>query len=154
MDSQKEYLSQDKYDALKDELYRLKTKERKEVAERLEYAKSLGDLSENAEYQEARDQQADIEDRIVQVEEMLKNAVIVTDKHGQTVEIGSTVSVKKDGGSENTYTIVGPEEADMPSGKVSFQSPIGSALLDKRKGDAVSVATPKGEVEYKIVDIK
>jgi transcription elongation factor GreA len=154
MDSQKEYLSREKYEALKEELVRLKTSERKEVAERLEYAKSLGDLSENAEYHEARDQQADIEDRIAQIEEMLKNAVIVTDKHGQEVEIGSTVVVQKDGGREDTYTIVGSEEADMLSGKISFQSPIGGALLGKRKGEEVLVQTPKGETKYSIVEVK
>lgn len=153
MDTQKEYLSQEKFDALKIELQRLKTVDRKEVAERLEYAKSLGDLSENAEYHEARDQQADVEDRIKTVEEMIKNAVIVTEKHGAVVEIGSTVVVKKDGGTEGTYKIVGPEEADMPAGKISFQSPIGGALLGKKKGEKFTVLTPKGESKYSILEI-
>lgn len=154
MDSHKEYLSQEKFDQLKEELIRLKTVERKEVAERLEYAKSLGDLSENAEYHEARDQQADIEDRIKQVEEMIKNVAIVTEKHGQTVDIGSTVVIKKDGGAEGTYVIVGSEEANMLAGKISYQSPIGGSLLGKRKGETVSVSTPKGEVKYSILDVK
>lgn len=154
MDTHKEYLSQEKYEELRAELVSLKTVQRKEVAERLEYAKSLGDLSENAEYHEARDQQADIEDRIKMLEEMLKNVAIVTEKHGQTVEIGSTVEIKKDGGSECTYMIVGSEEADMQSGKISFQSPIGGALLGKRKGEMVVVSTPRGEIQYSIVDIK
>ncbi|MCX6712656.1 MAG: transcription elongation factor GreA [Candidatus Vogelbacteria bacterium] len=154
MDSSKEYLSQEKLSSLKEELIRLKTIERKEVAERLDYAKSLGDLSENAEYHEARDQQADIEDRITQIEEMIKNAVIMTEKHGQTIEIGSTVTVAKSGGGEGTYTIVGPEEANMLAGKISYQSPIGGALLGKRKDDQVSVTTPHGEVKYTIVGIK
>jgi len=154
MDTQKEYLSQEKFEEIKEELKRLKTVDRKEVAERLEYAKSLGDLSENAEYHEARDQQADIEDRIMQIEEMIKNAVIVTEKHGQIVEIGSTVVVKKDGGVEGTYVIVGSEEADMLSGKISFQSPIGGALLGKSKGEEVKVATPRGEIKYSILDVK
>jgi transcription elongation factor GreA len=154
MDSQKEYLSPEKFEELKAELHQLKTVERKEVAERLEYAKSLGDLSENAEYHEARDQQADIEDRIKLLEEMLKRVVLMTDKHGQIVEVGSTVVVQKDGSSELTYKIVGSEEADMPAGKISFQSPIGGALLGRRKGETVSVATPKGEVNYSILDVK
>jgi len=154
MDNNKEYLSQEKFEGIKEELKRLKTVDRKEVAERLEYAKSLGDLSENAEYHEARDQQADIEDRIMQIEEMIKNAVIVTEKHGQTIEIGSTVVVQKDGGTENTYIIVGPEESDMLSGKISFQSPIGGALLGKHKGEKVNVMTPRGESKYSIIDVK
>jgi len=154
MDNQKDYLSQEKFEGLKDELKKLKTVDRKEVAERLEYAKSLGDLSENAEYHEARDQQADIEDRIMQIDEMLKNAVIVTEKHGQVIEIGSTVVVKKDGGQEGTYVIVGSEEADMLNGKISFQSPIGGALLGKQKGERISVATPRGEIVYSILDVK
>jgi len=154
MDTQKEYLSQEKFEQLKAELNNLKTVERREVAERLEYAKSLGDLSENAEYHEARDQQADIEDRIKTIEELLKSAVIVTQKHGQIVDIGSTVVIKKTGGENTTYIIVGSEEADMLAGKVSFQSPLGSALIGKKKGDVVEVNTPKGEIKYSIVDIK
>lgn len=154
MDNQKEYLSRGKLEQLKVELTRLKTVDRKEVAERLDYAKSLGDLSENAEYHEAREQQADIEDRIATLSEMLKDVVIVTDKHGQQVEIGSTIIVKKNGGDPTTYTIVGSEEADMLSGKISYQSPIGSAVLGKSKGEKIIVATPKGEVEYNIIDIK
>ena len=154
MDNQKEYLSQEKLDQLQAELNKLKTIDRKEVAERLDYAKSLGDLSENAEYHEAREQQADIEDRINTLSEMLKNVVIVKDTHSKTVEIGSTAVIKKDGGIESVYMIVGPEEADMLSGKISYQSPIGSALLGKNKGEKVSVITPKGEVLYTIVDIK
>ena len=154
MDTQKEYLSQEKLEQLKVELNRLQTVDRKDVAERLEYAKSLGDLSENAEYHEAREQQADIEDRIKTLSEMLKNVEIITDRHGQMVEIGSTIIVQKDGGTPVTYMIVGTEEADMLSGKVSFQSPIGGALLGKKKGEKISVTTPKGDVSYLIVDIK
>lgn len=158
MDEKKEYLSKDKHEQLQKELVNLKTVVRKEVAERLEYAKSLGDLSENAEYHEARDQQADIEDRIREVEMILKNAVIVSAgaSHGPNVTIGSTVVVKKDGNGaeETTYTIVGSEEADMLKGKISHQSPIGSSLIGKKKGDNVLVTTPKGEVKYSIMDIK
>jgi transcription elongation factor GreA len=78
----------------------------------------------------------------------------VTEKHGQSVEIGSTVVVRKDGGKEDTYTIVGSEEADMLSGKISFQSPIGGSLLGSKKGEIVTVTTPRGEVKYTIIDIK
>jgi len=154
MDKEKEYLSQEKYEALKEELTRLKTVTRREVAERLDYAKSLGDLSENAEYHEARDQQADIEDRITSIEEILKHAVIVKSKHGVEVEIGSTVTIKKTGGEENIFTLVGQEEASMAEGKVSFQSPLGEALLGSHKGEEVTVKTPRGEVKYTIIDVK
>ena len=158
MDEKKEYLSPDKHGQLQQELIHLKTVDRKGVAERLEYAKSLGDLSENAEYQEARDQQADIEDRLREVENILKNAIIVSasSNHGPNVTIGSIVVVKKagNGDGETTYTIVGSEEADMLKGKISHQSPIGNSLLGKKKGDAVLVTTPKGEVKYSIIDIK
>jgi transcription elongation factor GreA len=154
MDTQKEYLSQEKLEQLKQELVRLKTVDRREVAERLDEAKALGDLSENAEYHEAREQQADIEDRIAMLSEMLKNVEIVTDRHGKAVEIGSTITVKKVGGPTMTYMVVGSEEANMLAGKISFQSPIGSALLGKKKDEKVIVTTPKGDVTYIIVDIK
>ncbi len=154
MEEQKAYLSKEKFEQLKDELQELKTDRRKKVAEHLEYAKSLGDLSENAEYHEARDEQADIEDRIKVLEVMLKNAVIVEEHHSQNVEIGSTVLIKKESGEEKSYSIVGSEEADMVAGKISYQSPIGSSLLGKKKGEKVIVTTPKGDTKYTIVNIK
>src|SRR5680860_1180322 len=154
MDTQKEYLSQEKLEQLQEELIKLKTTDRKVVAGRLEEAKALGDLSENAEYHEAREQQADIEDRIKVLSEMLKDVVVFKSKHGQVVDIGSNVVVKKDGNSEVSYMIVGSEEADMSAHKISFQSPIGGALLGKHKGDEIKVTTPKGEVVYSIIDIK
>src|SRR3989344_8355448 len=107
------YLSQEKSDELQAELHRLKMIERKEVAEHLEYAKSLGDLSENAEYHEARDKQADIEDRISQIELILKNAVLIKGHHGGAITVGSTVTVEWPDGKTQTYYIVGSEEADM-----------------------------------------
>ena len=149
------YLSQEKHDELNDELNHLKMVERKHIAEQLEYAKSLGDLSENAEYHEARDKQADIESRISEIEQILKSAIIIS---GVTpkgkVSIGSTVVVKKDGGSESKYIIVGSEEANTLEGKVSHHSPLGLALLDKKKGEEVEVTTPRGKVKYSIIDIK
>ena len=149
------YLSQEKDDELNDELNHLKMVERKHIAEQLEYAKSLGDLSENAEYHEARDKQADIESRISEIEQILKSAIIIS---GVTpkgkVSIGSTVVVKKDGGSESKYIIVGSEEANTLEGKVSHHSPLGLALLAKKKGEEVEVTTPRGKVKYSIIDIK
>lgn len=154
MDTTAEYLSQEKYKELEAELNNLKTVERKKIAEHLDYAKSLGDLSENAEYSEARDKQAEIEDRISQIETILKNAVIIKKRSHSIVEIGSTVIVKKEGGVETVYIIVGSEEADMATGKISHQSPIGNALLGHKKDDSVSIQTPRGKVEYRIVDVK
>jgi len=150
----KQYLSEDKYKELQAELHLLKTQERRKIAENLEYAKSLGDLSENAEYHEARDKQADVEDRIKQLEEILKKAEIVSSHHSSKVEVGSTLVVKKNGGSEEIITIVGSEEADMLAGKISHESPLGQALLGHEKGEEIVVTTPKGESKYKIVEIK
>src|SRR3989344_7360621 len=109
-----EYLTQEKYNELVQELNNLKTNRRKEVAENLEYAKSLGDLSENAEYQEAREMQANIEDRIARLENLLKTASIISGKTSDVVTVGSTVTVEhKKNRKESTYTIVGSEEADI-----------------------------------------
>ncbi len=154
MNSAKEYLSQEKYDALLKELEQLKTVDRREVAAQLEFAKSLGDLSENAEYHEARDRQADIEDRIAKLEEILKHAEIIGGGSHSQVEIGSKVTVKKSGGKEEEFALVGSEEADITAGKISYQSPLGSALMGKKKGDTVVVSTPKGDVNYTISAIK
>lgn len=149
----KEYLSKEKFEQLKEELNTLKTVTRKEVAGQLEYAKSFGDLSENAEYHEARERQADIEDRISELEEIMKTAVIISGRRGNAIDIGSTVTVKKDG-KEETYKIVGAEEADILQNKISYLSPIGSAMIGKNKGDEVTVKTPKGETKYKILEVK
>ncbi len=149
------YLSQEKFDELKDELDGLKMVERKSIAEQLEYAKSLGDLSENAEYHEARDKQADIEDRISELEVMLKSAVILSGAAAKgKVSIGSRVKIEKKDGTKMEYLIVGSEEANAVEGKISHHSPLGLALMDKKKGEAVVVTTPKGDVQYTILDIK
>lgn len=148
------YLSQKKYEELKQELAYLKTEERKKIAESLEYAKSLGDLSENAEYHEARDKQADVEDRILELEETLKEAQIISAHHSNTVEVGTTVSTKRDDGRKEDFEIVGPEEADLPTGRISHESPLGASLLGHKKGDTITVSTPRGEINYKIIEIK
>ena len=156
MSDKESYLTQEKYDELAKELNLLKTEKRKEIAENLEYSKSLGDLSENAEYHEARAMQAELEDRIAKLETLMKSAVIVSgSKHGNNIEIGSTVVLQKSGVKENTtYILVGSEEADLVAGKISSSSPLGSAVIGKTKGDKISVNTPKGAVKYIIVDVK
>ncbi len=150
-----EYLSKEKYEELKLELEHLKTSRRKEVAESLEYAKSLGDLAENAEYHEARETQANIEDRIKKLEALLQSAVIVNRHHTEVVGIGSTVLLARDGEKmQVTYKIVGSEEADLANGKLSVVSPLGHVMLGRKKGDAVVAKAPSGEVKYTIVDIE
>ncbi len=154
MNEEKHYLSKEKHAELTEELALLKGTKRKEIAEQLEYAKSLGDLSENAEYQEARENQAAVEDRIGKLEQILKHAVITKDHHAGMVEIGSHVTVQKEGSKEKeSYAIVGSEEADIAEKKLSNESPLGRALLAKKKGDSVVVVTPRGKVTYVILDI-
>jgi transcription elongation factor GreA len=149
-----EYLTQEKFNELKEELDYLKTTRRKEIAESLEYARSLGDLSENAEYQEARDLQASTEERIRKVESVLQSAKIVSDKKSSTVGLGSTVTIQKEGEKDkHKYSIVGTEEADMAQQKISYVSPLGEAMMGKKKGETFTFTTPNGTMNYKILSI-
>ena len=123
---EREYLTKKKYEELVAELKDLKNVKRKEVAEALDYARDLGDLSENAEYHEARARQADVEERIAKLESILKNTIVVEDRHGDHAMIGSTVVVEKlDGTKKMVLMIVGSAESDIASGKISNRSPIG-----------------------------
>lgn len=147
-------ISQEGYDKLKDELTFLTTVKRKEIAERIERAKELGDLSENAEYSEAKDAQALNEGRVLELTNTLKNVTVV--QHEETndqVIMGSKVTVRIND-KEKQYTIVSFNEADPINGKISNESPIGVAFLHKKKGDSVEVETPKGLVKYKILKIE
>ncbi len=148
------YITEDKKRALIEELNHLKNVKRKEILETLQAAKALGDLSENAEYHQAREDQGKTEDRINQIEYMLQSAVVVKKHHSDKVEIGTVVQVKKDDSKVIEYSIVGAEEADMAKNKISNKSPIGEALFGRSKGDTVSINTPKGLVKYTIVDIQ
>lgn len=155
MEEKKEYLTKKKYEELVEELKDLKNVKRKEVAEALDYARDLGDLSENAEYHEARANQADVEERISKLENILKNSIVVEERHGDHAVIGSTVVVeKKDGSKKMTLMIVGSAESDLASGKISNRSPIGSAVLGKKKGEFFSFNSPSGKMEYKVVEVK
>ncbi len=155
MSTDTQYLTNEKFAELQKELDFLKSERRKEIAEHLEYSKKLGDLSENAEYHQAREEQAEVEDRIGRLEQLLKKAVIIDAASGDVVTVGTTVRVQKDGDNKSyIYTIVGSEEADMSHGKISNLSPLGSALIGKKKGDTITVSTPKGEVKYTVVIIK
>ena len=150
-----EYVTKGKAKELEAELLVLKTVKRSEIAEALEFAKSLGDLSENAEYSQAREAQAQVEERVARIEHILRNAKIVTKHHANIAEVGATVHVVKSGTrTAQVYMIVGAEEADTADGKISLHSPLGSALLGKAAGDTAIMTTPKGEIKYTIKAIE
>ncbi len=149
-----EYISAEGLEKLKEELHGLKTTRRQDIAARLEHAKSLGDLSENAEYQETKEEQTLLERQILELEEMIRNAVVIkAERPLDVVTVGSTVVVDSGRGPE-TYKIVGSEEAKPAEGKVSNESPLGKSFLNKRVGNSVEVKTPGGTIEYKILEIK
>jgi transcription elongation factor GreA len=154
MENTTKYLTKEKFKELEQELLELKTVKRKEVAQNLEYARSLGDLSENAEYQEAREIQATTEDRIAIIENTLKTAEIVREAHGDHVSMGSVVTVEKAGAkAPQKFKIVGSDEVNTDEGHISNSSPLGSSLIGKKRGDSVTVHTPKGAIAYKIVAV-
>jgi transcription elongation factor GreA len=150
------FLTAEKFDELKKELDHLKTVRRKEVAESLEYARSLGDLSENAEYQEARDMQAAIEERIGYLEKTIKEAKIVAhEKKGGVIGLSSIVTIQKEKEKEErVYTIVGSDEANIHDKKLSYLSPLGEALMGKTKGDDFMFETPSGKQKYKVLKVE
>lgn len=136
---------------LEKELTDLKER-RAEIAERIAAARDYGDLSENAEYDAAREEQGIVETRVIEIERILMNFEIIKPKSGGTVRVGSTVDLKN--GKKVTYTVVGPVEADPLEGKISNESPIGAALMGKKTGDKVTITTPKGETTYTIEAVR
>ena len=149
-----EYLTKEKFEELKVELQELSTKRRSEIAERLEYAKSLGDLSENAEYSEARDEQAKVEERIRHLGEVIKRAEIISTHDTSKVTMGSSVTITEAASkTKSIFKIVGSEEANFVEKKLSNKSPLGVSLMNKVVGDVVSVHTPSGDKDYKISKI-
>ena len=154
MHDDKTYLSKEKMNELKIELEELKTVKRKEIAEKLEYAKSLGDLSENAEYQEARESQGILEERIRSIEFSLKTAVVVSASKSDKVNVGSTVTIKKEGKAQKIeYKIVGSEEVNISEQKISTVSPMGMAMMGKKKGEKFTLKSPAGESIFTVVKI-
>jgi transcription elongation factor GreA len=150
-----EYITKENKQKLEEELHYLSGQRRREILSEVEYAKSLGDLSENAEYHAARENQSKLEDRIRQIEHVLKHAHVVEKSTDGTVSIGSTVIVeKKDTKEYKTYTLVSQEDADSAEGRISYKSPLGEALYSKKVGQSFSVQTPKGLQEYTIVEVK
>ena len=149
------YLTQEGLDELKAELDNLINVRRPENIQAIKEARSLGDLSENAEYDAARNEQAQIEARIKQLEKMLENVSIITEVSKDKVGIGSTVVIKYvDDDEEDEYKIVGSQEADPFESKISNESPIAKALLEHKVGDVVTVESPNGSYEIEIVEIK
>lgn len=158
MAQEKQYpMTKEGKEKLEQELEYLKTVKRKEVVERIKIARSFGDLSENSEYDAAKDEQAFVEGRIALLEKMIRNAVIIEDDEANrdTVTLGKSVTfVELPDGEEETYTIVGSAEADPFEGRISNDSPIAKSLMGKKIGDQVTVLTPGGEMNVKIVAVK
>lgn len=150
------YLTSEGAARLKDELARLKGPEREAIAARLRAAISQGDLSENADYHKAKEDQAFLEGRIQELEYLLKNAIIIEGNSGfkERVEVGARVTVQEEDFPPETYHLVGAKEADPRNGKISNESPIGRALLGGKVGDVVSAETPGGAVRLKILKIE
>lgn len=154
MKNEDDYITENKKKELETELDYLRGPKRKEVLDILMYAKSLGDLSENAEYHQAREDQGKLEARIKEIEHILKSSKIVSNIGGDVVNIGSKITVQREGEKEKKeFELVGSEEANAMKGKISNRSPFGEALLGKVKGDAVSFSTPGGVVNYKIINV-
>ncbi len=149
-----EYLTQAKKAELETELKHRKSAIRPEIGERLQAARALGDLSENAEYQSSRDEQGKNEGRIQQIEAILKTAKVIERSGSSKVELGATVVVKKlADGAEKTFIIVDDVEADIAQNKISPSSPIGGAMLGKLAGQSFTISTPRGDVDYEILSV-
>jgi len=150
-------LTQEGYDKLEEELNYLKTEKRTEIAERIKTARGFGDLSENSEYDEAKSAQSENEQRIVELESKIRNAQVIDSKEidTKTVQIGNLVKLHDIEFDEDVeYTIVGSTEVNLSENKISNESPIGKALLGKKKGEIVDVDAPQGIIQFKILAIK
>ncbi len=156
MDEKETIVTPEGLKKLEEELEFLKSVKRKEVAERIKQAKEFGDLSENSEYEDAKNEQAFTEGRILTLEGMLRNAKVIDnhDVRSDVVTVGSTVRIIDEGGEELAYTIVGSPEADPLHDKISNESPVGRALLGRRKGDTVTVHVPAGTIKYTVKGIR
>ncbi len=156
MEEKEILLTQEGYDNLEREINYLKTEKRGEIAERIKVALGYGDLSENSEYDEAKDAQAENENKIAELEVKLKYAKIIDESEieTKTVQVGNVVKLfDEEFKEEVTYKIVGSTEVDLAQGRISNESPIGQALLGKKRGNVISVETPAGESKYKILSI-
>jgi len=156
MEQNKIYITPEGLKKIKRELEHLINVERKNIAQRIQEAKELGDLSENAEYSSAKEDQAFLEKKISELEETVKNAEIIKTKRNLDgiVQIGSTIKFEDENGKLHLYTIVGSHEADPSHGKISNESPIGRAFLNKRQGETVEFQSPKGMVKFTILEVR
>jgi len=156
METDKTYLTKEGYEKLEEELQYLRTVRRRQIARRLELALEEGPLLENAELEDARNEQAFVEGRILMLERMLGNAVIIEEDEGphDEVEVGTHVTITEGSGSPETYRIVGSAEADPTRGLISNASPLGRAMMGCKIGDKVTIDAPDGKLEFKIVGIK
>lgn len=154
MTEKQTFITEEGLAKVKAELSDIKNIKRKEIAERIQEAKELGDLSENAEYQDAKEEQGFIEGRVLELEELIRNVqVIKNNGGGQTVTVGSTIKIEDLSGKKLEYTIVGSSEADPMKGKISNESPLGRSFLGKKSGESVEVETPSGALIFKIKEI-
>ncbi|MGM9646189.1 MAG: transcription elongation factor GreA [Eubacteriales bacterium] len=156
MAEQKTIYTKEGFQKLKDELEYLKTTRRAEVGQMLKEARSFGDLSENSEYDEARDQQAKVESRIAELEYLIKNGVVMSDEDAakNIISIGTTVTIRYKDGRESTYDLVGSNEVEPLKHKISDLSPIGMALIGHKEGDDIIINTPSGEKEITVVSFE
>lgn len=156
MHSEQTYITKEGLEKLKGELEHLKKVVRPEIAERIANAKELGDLSENAEYSDAKESQGFNEGKIIEMETMLKNALIIEEENHTpgVASVGSKIKIKQeDSGKEKEYHIVGSHEADPLAGRISNESPIGQALLGGKIGDSIEITLPRGVIKCTIVDV-
>jgi transcription elongation factor GreA len=148
------YLTKEGLEKIKEELSNLKGR-RREVAERIKLAREFGDLSENSEYEDARNEQSFLEGKIQELDDMIRHAVVIqkNGNGGEEAELGSIVTLKMDG-ETLTFELVGATESDPMNGKISVESPLGYCLMGKKKGEEVEIKTPNGKTLYKIVSLK
>ena len=153
--AKKQMYTQQGYQELVDELHYLNHEKREKIKNDIAVARSFGDLSENSEYDEARNEQAKNEARIKELEELVENAVILDESNIDTsvVSLGSSVKVRNADGVEISYDLVGSNESNPAEGKISDQSPIGAALINKKEGDTVTVDAPAGQIQLKVVKV-
>jgi len=150
-------LSADRLQKIKDELVYLKTVREKEVADQIKEARSFGDLSENSEYDEAKNEQGKLYSRIAELENIIANCIVIEENESDpnTVRMGSRITVEDlEFGEQESYQVVGSQEADPMNGRISEESPFGKALLGQRAGDVVIVEAPAGNIKYKIIEIQ
>src|SRR5215510_16572054 len=154
MPQQTTYLTPEGEAKLKAELAELKGPRREELAQRLRSAIQMGDLSENADYHKAKEDQGFLEGRIQEIEAILRNAVIIEKQQGDVVNVGSHVTIQEEDFEPETFYVVGAKEADPRNGKISNESPIGSALMNHKVGDMVEADTPGGKIRFKILKVE